>query len=290
MSSHWYDPIEKRLVSTVPSANGKGLVKATLTHAKKFGYFPGATTYLDVVHKWGLFNWAKKQVALAGAYNKDDKLREENPEAWAAKTLDIAQDLMDQAPDLGSKIHRAIERYNKALVSGDPFKTVDPEIEPYLLCYRKLMHREEITPLQSEFVVADKEFGIAGLVDLHAHIGREKNAIIDFKTTKFKYGKNNDEPWVDISHGAQLASYAMAFDRSLKRPLINIYMDTTPTKDSTQIKTLIHLWDNNAELYKLFQMCKNLWCSKIGPGQGWWPEQYYLPPKSPSNMIQGSIL
>lgn len=111
---HWYD-FDCNQVLEVPSADGKRLVKATLTHARKLDLAPGVTTITGQIDKPAVTLWRCRQAIMAALTlpRRDSETEKE----W----LDRVEEDMDShsrsAAEEGTRIHAAVQSH----VQGEPF-------------------------------------------------------------------------------------------------------------------------------------------------------------------------
>jgi hypothetical protein len=186
---------------------GKDGRATTLREARKLSLYPSVTTLENILDKPGLNKWKIDQhleTAAANAYENDVSVEE-----WRKSVRAETRERLDKAPDLGSSIHDALERFsNGESVSehADAVSRVDI-----------LVH--EHTGMRLEDFIAEQSFvhplGFGGCVDLHIadirmlmdNWDRHEDWVIDYKTS----GKGGDDftkqklAWPN--HCRQLAAY-----------------------------------------------------------------------------------
>jgi hypothetical protein len=207
-NGHWYFTSGEPCFE-VAKADGKGMTKTTLRHAKKMNLLPSVTTILKILDKPALTAWKIEQAVLA--IMTTPRLPAEADDAFTQRVLavDKEQDQeRDAAAQLGTDIHAAIE----ARIKGQ-------EIEERLIPYVMPVMAELLifgSPVFSEKCLVGK--GYAGRCDLCASDGIG-STIIDFKSTK----KLPRESYIE--HRMQLAAYAKCEGVNVSRTA-NIYIST----------------------------------------------------------------
>lgn len=158
---------------------------------------PSVTTILSALAKPALVPWAAKMEREAAAEAALELLTmpgavwtpEGFHDAFAAalKGQRAAQKAKDDAANIGKTVHRLIEADLHALLRGVGESVEDDEAVcggPVATAYQHwLTWREDhaLTPLRMETMVASREHGYAGTVDLVAAID-DKKTVVDFKT------------------------------------------------------------------------------------------------------------
>lgn len=207
-NGHWYFTSGEPCFE-VPKADGKGMTKTTLRHAKKMNLLPSVTTILRILDKPALTAWKIEQAVLA--VMTTPRLPAEADDAFIQRVLavDKEQDKeRDAAAQLGTDIHAEIE----AAINGQSISDrLAPYVDPVMAALTKFG-----SPVFSEKNLVGN--GYAGRCDLCASDGLG-STIIDFKSTK----KLPKESYAE--HRLQLAAYAKC-DGVIAARTANIYIST----------------------------------------------------------------
>lgn len=206
---HWYDE-EGCPRHTIQSAKGEPRA-TTLRDAKKFGWYPSVTTIMKVLAAPELDRWKQQQVLMASLTLP--RIEGETDEVYCARIIEDAFKQVDDAADLGSRIHKALENH----FMGEHY---DPEMHTYIAGVIDWVAVNRITFIKHEATLVNKGVGYAGTTD--AVIEKDgKTYILDYKSRKTKpdtkitpYGK---EPM-------QIAAYAKCFGATGG---VNLYISTT---------------------------------------------------------------
>ena len=105
---HWYD-VHGNLVQTVPSADGKRMVKCTLRHAKVHDLARGCTSIIGSCDKPALTRWKMEQVALAACTLL--RIEGETPESYQTRLLEEANNIGRTSSAEGNRIHEQLQRH-----------------------------------------------------------------------------------------------------------------------------------------------------------------------------------
>jgi hypothetical protein len=155
------------------------------------GPLPGATSITGLQEAIGgsdgLLNWAvgltvRKAIEVYSETGDPDQARSQ---AWAAK---------NEARDLGSAVHKAVEAVNL----GRPFGALPADVAQHVAQYAAFLVKHDVDVLAAEQMVANLTLGYGGSFDLYALIDGQRS-LLDVKTGKSR-----------PSHRLQLAGYAMA--------------------------------------------------------------------------------
>jgi hypothetical protein len=144
---------------------------------KRIGPFPGVTSIVglndSVGGSDGLLNWAVNGAldAYARVLSETKDWEQARAAAWAAK---------DEARNLGSAVHSAIESVNLGL----PVEVTD-RTAPYVAQYGAWFIRNRVEVIAAEQFVVNPEVGYGGTFDLLCRINGE-TAMLDVKTGKAK--------------------------------------------------------------------------------------------------------
>jgi hypothetical protein len=254
--SHYYksngDPCH-----TVPKKGGGGERSTTIADARKLKLKPSVTTVLSILSKPSLDRWKFRQITDA-CYRLPAESKE-FPDAYCSRMVDEAFQQVDDAADLGTLIHDALDSYF-SMGDMDLSQVVDiagnsVPLSKFCKGVGEWANGEGVDVVESELTLVNHKYGYAGKTDVVMNKGPRKG-ILDFKTRKFddpKKCKPYDE------HPMQIAAYHMAKYGDICNDSIgcNLYISTTK-------KDLIHaVWYEPDELRKnweIFKSCLNAWC------------------------------
>lgn len=173
--SHWYRPDGTPMHDMV-RAGGKASRRTTLRDARKLGLYPSVTNVLGVLARPGLDAWKLEQAVQAAATTP--RRRGASADAFARRV--VASLSRHDAADLGSAVHRAIERYAKTGALPE-----NPEIARLFEPARDWFDAEVADVHAAETTVAHPEWGYGGRVDLIATLrSTGRPTVIDFKTQR----------------------------------------------------------------------------------------------------------
>jgi len=176
------------------------------------------TSILGVLAKPGLEKWKLEQLSLACL--RHPKQAEESEAYWCSRVRSAAFEQVEQAADLGTTIHAALE----AAMNGEPY---DPHLQPYVQSVLQWKASTGIEIVDREVRLVNKAEGFAGTADVLFRYGQFGMGILDYKTRKTKPGE--DVVAYD-NQAMQLAAYAATYwgpgniDRVLAA---NIFISTT---------------------------------------------------------------
>ncbi len=243
-SGHWYradgTPVHK-----LPTADGTGERPTTLRDAKRLGLFPSVTGILGILAKPGLEKWKLDQVALACL--RTPKTAAESEDYWCGRVRTAAFEQVEEAADLGTMIHGALELAMNGEAYADDLR---PYVEPVL----KWKAETGIEIIAREVKLVNRQHGFAGTADVLFRYGRSGIGILDYKTRNTKPG----EEVVSYDNQAmQLAAYGATYwgEENTGRLLAaNVFISTTepgrvvvvkhpdPTRDWQAFKLVAALW------------------------------------------------
>lgn len=247
-SSHWYDR-EGNSVFELPKKDGSGLKKTTLADARKMDLLPSVTTLFKVLAKPELDDWKAKQITTAAASNPI--MQGEDIGAYHKRITDIAFAQVDEAADLGTRIHKAIEQHFQGIA-------YDVEMSTYVDSVQLWVRKTGIKIIAQELRLVNLEEGYAGTTDCEFSVDTqlfgETIGILDFKSRKTKTGEKvtprDTEP-------AQIAAYYVARYGTIDGAYgCNVYISTT---EPGRIEAT---WYNEADLkqaWELFRHCAAIW-------------------------------
>lgn len=202
--SHWYHP-DGTPMHEVERADGKGRRPTNLRDARKLGLYPSVTNVLAVLAKPGLDAWKQEKVVLA-ALTLPRRPGESESDFAERVVLSMTRQVGDAA-ELGSAVHRAIERYAQ---SGD--LPENPDVARLFEPARQWFDAEVTQVHTVEAAVSHPEWGYAGRVDLVATLRTTgRPTVIDFKTQKTRRDrKGNFAPGFYEVWPLQLEAYRQA--------------------------------------------------------------------------------
>lgn len=206
---HWYD-INGEARHTILSAKGEPR-PTTLRDAKKFGWFPSVTTVMKVMAAPELDRWKQNQVLIAS--QRTVRNLDELDESYFARVIEDAFSQVQDAADLGTDIHAALEHH----FQGQPY---DPAMEVYVAPVKEWVAKNNIRFLKHELRLVNPIIGYAGTTDALI----EKDGvlhILDYKSRKTK-PEYKITPW--SKEPMQIAAYAAVAEA---RRGVNLYISTT---------------------------------------------------------------
>lgn len=228
-ASHWYTPEGEamhRIRRETMTGQGDEWRNTTLGDARKLGLFPSVTGILDVFAKPGLDTWKLQQVAAAAL--RTPKQQQESVEYWAERVKEEAFRQVDEAADMGSKVHDAMEH----VVIDGTLDQVPVEIHPYVKPALEWIRKRNFQIEHRESIIVNAEHGFAGTFDLGGGFidgkGNEWKFVLDYKTRRTKPGvevKPYDfQSWQIAAYGNTL--YPTAFS-NFGVWGINLYISST---------------------------------------------------------------
>ena len=216
-SSHWYKA-DGTPCHQLPRAKGSGLRATTLRDARKLQLFPSVTSILGIFSKPQLDRWKLQQVALASL--RLERSAEESDDYYVDRLIDEAFQQVEQAADLGSRIHDAIEKHYEGV-------EVPQDLQAYTSPVFAWQAQKQIQFIEREKVLVNTDYGFAGTMDIACRYGQDGIGVIDFKTKKTK-------PGVEVKpfdgQAMQIAAYAATYWGEAKLPQVygaNVYISTT---------------------------------------------------------------
>ena len=216
-SGHWYWP-DGRPAHRLPRSGGDGERATTITDARRMGLYPSVTSILGILAKPGLEKWKLEQMALACL--RHPKQVDESEGYWCSRVRNVAFEQVEQAADLGTTIHAALE----AAMNGEPYA---PELQPYVRPVLDWKASTGIEIVEREVRMVNKAEGFAGTADVLFRFGQYGMGILDYKTRKTKPG---EEVVAYDNQAMQLAAYAATYwgAHNITRVLAaNVFISTT---------------------------------------------------------------
>lgn len=203
---------------SLPRADGSGPRPTTLRDAKALGLFPSVTGVLGILAKPQLNTWKQRQVALAA--QRVSRGPEEPETNYADRVLAEAFKQVEEAADLGSRIHAALNAY----FDGVPYPD---DLAPYVAPVIAWKQDKKLVFAEREKVLVNHAHGFAGMMDVAVRFGADGIGVLDFKTRKTK-------PGVAVTpydgQATQIAAYAATFWGEDALPRVfgaNVYISTT---------------------------------------------------------------
>ena len=243
-SGHWYQP-DGTPVHKLPTCDGQGERPTTLRDARRLGLYPSVTSVLGVLAKPGLEKWKLNQVALATL--RAPKQAGESEDYWCNRVRNAAFDQVEQAANLGTMIHGALE----LAMAGEAYaEDLHSFIEPVLAWKQKT----GIEVVGREVRLVNKLHGFAGTADVLFRYGRNGIGILDYKTRKTKPG---EEVVAYDNQAMQLAAYAATYwgEANVSRVVAaNVFISTTEHGRVVVVKHPNILRD-----WKAFRIVAALW-------------------------------
>ena len=213
---HWYTQTGESC-HEVTGKNGK-LRATSISDAKRLALYPSVTTIFDdVLAKKALQTWRDRQITFAAFMTQPKAL--ETDEAYHARIMGDAFKQVDDAADLGTRIHKALELH----FDGKPY---DEQLSGYVQAVDKWVMENKIEFVSKELRLVNRSYGYAGTTDVEFR-APGKFGIGDYKTRKTKPGMTC-EPWE--TQPMQIAAYHQARFGSIEGDEacgFNLYISTT---------------------------------------------------------------
>lgn len=254
---HWYDR-DGNSMHRIVGANGKERA-TTIRDARKLGLYPSVTTVLGVLAKRELDEWKARQITAACyAHHAAGPLAPDwDHNIYHAEMTERAFKQVDDAADLGTRIHAAIE----AAFTSKPW---DPALEVYIRAVNDWVQENGIAFLAHELRLVNPLEGYAGTTDADVRKG-DRRGILDFKSRKTKPGFPC-EPW--SGQAAQIAAYHVARFGTIEPEDfgVNVFISTT---EPGRIEAAWYDADTLAAEWRMFQHACAIWqhLRKYHPGQ-----------------------
>jgi hypothetical protein len=243
-SGHWYRP-DGTPVHKLPTSDGRGERPTTVRDAKRLGLYPSVTSILSILAKPGLEKWKLDQVALACL--RTPKTTEESEDYWCNRIRNAAFEQVEQAADLGTMIHGALE----LAMAGEPYAD---DLRPYVEPVMKWKEQTGIEIVEREIKVVNTQHGFAGTADVLFRYGQSGIGILDYKTRKTKPGEKVS---AYDNQAMQLAAYAATYwgEENINRVLAaNVFISTT---EPGRVEVVKH--DNLVKDWQAFALVAALW-------------------------------
>jgi len=216
-SSHWYKA-DGSPCHRLPRVRGGGLRPTTLRDARRLRLFPSVTAILGIFSKPQLDRWKMKQVALASMrLNRTDG---ESDDYLADRIIEEAFAQVEQAADLGSRIHDAIDKH----FEGVP---VPEDLTTYINPVLEWKNEKKLEFVERELSLVNTRHGFAGTMDVACRYGAKGRGVVDFKTRKTKPGTKVTSY---DGQAMQIAAYGATYwgEENLSRMFgANVFISTT---------------------------------------------------------------
>lgn len=169
-----------------------------VSDARKLGLLPSVTSILRMAQNDALERWKLNELAKV-CFDRP-AFGEEDLASYTAASIKAAFEGRNEAAELGTSIHAAIEQHYKG---GE----VDPKFKDYVTPTINAVDLLGLVSAGNEVVSVNNQLGYAGTIDM-AFTQGDLCGILDFKSTKTKAG----EPIPDrITYSAQLAAYHVSY-------------------------------------------------------------------------------
>lgn len=209
-SGHYYAK-DGTAVFEVPNKSKGGMRPTTLRDAKSMGLFASVTTIMKVLAAPELDRWKQQQVLLASLTlpRHDGEIDEE----YCSRIMEDAFKQVDDAADLGTQIHKALELHFQG-------QSYDPSMEVYIAPVKDWVAKHKVKFLQHELRLVNTEVGYAGTTDALVEVNGVLH-ILDYKSRKTK-PEYEIKPW--SKEPMQIAAYAKVAGAPRG---VNLYISTT---------------------------------------------------------------
>lgn len=239
---HWYSK-DGTPCHTVTGRNQK--VRATtLADARRLGLYPSVTTILDILAKPELAKWQQNQVALAA--RECGRMDGFEDAVYCDAVRNLAFKQVDEAADLGTRIHKGIEQARREEV-------VDAAVWQYVHATYRALDENEVVMLAQELRLVSK-LGYAGTADapFNCPLGY---GIMDFKTRKSdaKYPMTS---WP--GQATQIAAYHVAHYGHITNGAIgcNCFVSTT---EPGRVELQWYYAEELRKEWEVFQALLKIW-------------------------------
>ena len=194
--AHWYTrdgvPMHR-----VMKADGSGDRATTLKDARRLGLLPSVTGVIGVLARPSLESWKMKQVAQAAM--RMPKAETESEEYWVRRVIEGAFEQVEDAADVGSSVHAALE----AGVAGDAYDEARWGV--YVRPVLDGIAGRGLAVTAREKTLVNASHGFAGTADLFFTWRDGAPGILDYKTKRTRPGEKVE---AYDEHRLQLAAYA----------------------------------------------------------------------------------
>jgi hypothetical protein len=249
-SSHWYHRDGTSCHEVI--AKTTGLPRPTnVKDARKLDLVPSVTNVLGMKAKPALTRWMQDN-AILSALSTERKPGELEPD-WHSRIAEESSRIGREAAAWGTALHDQIEQY---CLTGA--FTGTGEILDYVAGFDTWFRENVVRVISAEQSVVHP-LGYAGRLDLYAivrHEGRERRAVIDYKSQKLK-GKAKGNFYKEWQ--MQLMAYGdcLKEEDDPTRPLIISIIIPSDKPGGVQPKVWVK--DNDLAL-EAFRSCHKIWC------------------------------
>jgi len=215
-SAHWYKP-DGSPCHKLPAKSG-GERATTIRDAREYQLLPSVTSILSIFAKPQLDKWKMKQVALASL--RTTRTEGESDEYLCNRIIESAFEQVEQAADLGTKIHDALDQY----FEGHPYPD---DLAVYVEPVIRWKQEKKLSFVDRELVVVNMNHGYAGRMDVAVRYGDTGIGVIDFKTRKTKPGEKVESY---DGQATQIAAYCAGYWGEDKLPQCygaNVFISST---------------------------------------------------------------
>jgi len=189
------------------NAKGDKMIKATLTHARKYGFMPSVTSIISDTHatSQSLIDWIVDQHVTACMTNPfEGNLADvEVADQYKGMIKAKANEYRDYTANRGKQIHMDVELWILSGCKALPFDPVSKEICCNLDKYFK---DNDVTKIDPECSLFSSDLGFAGTPDIPCVCSDGAEIMIDLKTTSFKSYRKPYDSWKFQLGGYRLLS------------------------------------------------------------------------------------
>lgn len=259
MSQHWYTK-EGTPCHTVENKSKGGVRPTTIGDAKKLGLLPSVSAILGMVNAPGLNDWKIERIIEAAHQHATAGNIGELPE-WSARVKEAAFQQVDDARDLGTAGHAALECYfgqqpydpdAPIVTPAGTIKTSDI-IDPVIAAVEEL----NVMPTAAEKVLVSLAHGYAGTTDITWESDTGEMGVLDFKFKKTLPKKPIKQNTMQCSAYWQ-AEWGAEYDWEIPAMACcyNVYVSTSDIG-----KVVVQKWDDIAlrEAWVAFKACLALY-------------------------------
>jgi hypothetical protein len=243
-AGHWY-MADGTPAHRMATADGNGERITTIRDAKRLGLYPSVTSILGILAKPGLETWKLNQVALAT--QRTPRQSGESEEYWCNRVRTVAFEQVEEAADLGTMIHGALE----LAMTGEAYdQALAVYVEPVVTWAKET----GLQIVEREIRLVNRAHGFAGTSDVFFRYGQNGIGILDYKTRKTQVGK---PVGAYEDQAMQLAAYAATYwgEANIWRVLAaNVFVSTTEPGRMEVVKHP-HLVDH----WEAFKLAAAMW-------------------------------
>lgn len=257
-ASHWYLR-DGTPFHTVPKADGNGTRSTTLADARKVGAYPSVTNVLGILAKPALVAWQQEQAILSALTLP--RIAGETDDAFAKRVVQDKDTQVEQAADLGTKIHDVCAEYALGAKAGDSaFRCDDKNVYELFRPFADWFDANVLEVGQVEAVVTSHAYGYAGRMDMTLKLKDIGWCVVDIKSQKVKRdAKGRAKPAFYETWPLQLSAYREAmYQCAAVREvcqIVSVVIDSV-TPGPVHVK----VWDDQSTDHtKAFHNALSLW-------------------------------